>query len=71
MNPRLERSVEGLYTVRREEQDALGVLQNAEEDRDQFVSLELMQRALLKEDVRLVQEQDCVPLCAHFQNVSE
>ena len=57
----LEGVVEGLDAVSREEEDALEVLEQAQEDGDEGVAVDVLDGALLKEDVRFVKEEDGAP----------
>lgn len=61
MDPRLERIVERLNTVRRQEQDALEVLQQAQEDGHQRVAVDVLDGALLEEDVGFVEQEHGAP----------
>ena len=59
--PALERLVEGLDAVRRQEQDALVVLCQTQEDRDERVAMDIVRLARLEEDVGFVEKQDGAP----------
>lgn len=61
MDARLEGLVEGLDAVRREEEDALVILEQAEEGGDERVAVDVVQGALLEEDVGLIEEEDGFP----------
>lgn len=67
VNTTLKRRIKCLDTVRGQEHDAFVVLEHTEEDGDQLVSLELVEVALLQEDVCFVDEENCVPSGAHFE----
>ena len=57
----LEGVVEGFDAVGGEEEDALEVLEQAQEDGDEGVAVDILHRALLQEDVRFVEEEDGAP----------
>jgi hypothetical protein len=61
MDSRDERFVKRLDTVRREEEDALEVLEQAEEDADQGVAVYVVDGALFEENIRFVEEEECTP----------
>ena len=71
VNSALKRSIDIIHTVCREEEDALVVFEDAEEDGDEFVALEVVGGALFEEDVGFVEEEDGVPFCGHFEYVGE
>jgi NADPH:quinone reductase-like Zn-dependent oxidoreductase len=60
-----------LDSVRRQEQDALEVLELPEEDADEGVSVDVVHVALLQEDIGLVQEKDRTPRVADIQYLLE
>lgn len=61
MNARFEGLIKGGDTVGSEEEDAGVVFQDAQEDGDHGVAVEIMQGALLQEDVCFVNEEDGTP----------
>ena len=67
----LERRIERLNTIGRQEHDAFIVLQHAQEDADEFVAFKFVKTAFLQEDVGLVKKQDGIPARAHVQNTLE
>ena len=71
MDARLEGLVEGLNAVRGEEEDALEVLEQAQEDRDEGVAMDVLHRALLEEDVGFVEEEDRVPGVRDFEDLGQ
>lgn len=60
--------VESAHPVRGQEQDALLVLEQPDEDAYHRVALDVTLRALLHEDVRFVQQQHSVPHLADFED---
>ena len=60
--------VEAFDAVGGEEEDALLVLEQPDEDADHGVALEVVLAALLHEDVGLVEQQDCVPGLADLED---
>ena len=71
MDAGLERRVHVFDPVGGQEEDALVVLEHAQEDGDEFVTLEVMRAALFEEDVRFVEQEDGVPFRAHLQHVRQ
>lgn len=71
VDARLERLVERPHAVRRQEEDAPEVLELAQEDRDHGVALQVCERALLEEDVSLVDEHDGTPPRAYSEDAGE
>ena len=62
----LEGGVDVVDAVGSEEEDAFVVLEDAEEDGDEFVALQVVRAALFEEDVGFVEEEDSVPFAGHF-----
>ena len=71
VDPRLKRRVNVVNAVRGEEENAFVVLEQAQEDADELVALEVVRGAGFEEDVGLVEAQNGVPLCGHFENVGQ
>ena len=61
VDTRLESVVKAVDAVGGEEEDALVVLEEAEEGRDERVAVDVVQGALLEEDVGFVEEEDGLP----------
>jgi len=68
---RVERLVELAHTVGRQEQDALLLLEQAQEDADHRVAFDVFVRSAFHEHVGFVQEQDRVPCLADFEDFFE
>ena len=71
MDPRLESGIDVVDSVSGEEENAFIVFQDAKEDGDEFVSLQIMRAALLKEDVGFVEEEDGVPFTGHLKYIGK
>ena len=67
----LEGGVDVVDAVGGEEEDAFVVLEDAEEDGDEFVALQVVRAALFEEDVGFVEEEDGVPFAGHFEDVGK
>ena len=66
MDAGLEGGVDVVDAVGGEEEDAFVVFQDAEEDGDEFVALQVVRAALFEEDVGFVEEEDGVPFARHL-----
>ena len=69
VNSRLEGRIHVRDPVRRQEQNPLVVLQHAQEDTDELVTLEVVRGTRLEEDVTFVKEEDCVPFRYHLEDI--
>src|SRR5262245_904650 len=69
MDARYKRRVKCLHSVCCQEQNSLEVLQQAQEDADQSISVNVVDRSLLKEHIRFVQQQDSPPTMSNVKNV--
>ena len=67
----LEGGVDVVDPVGGEEEDAFIVLEDAEEDGDEFVAFQVVRAALFEEDVGFVEEEDSVPFACHFEDVGQ
>ena len=67
----LECWIESLNTVGCEKHGTFVVFQYAQEDGNEFVALEFVQRTLLEEDVGFVEKENGIPAASHFENVLE
>ena len=67
----LEGGVDVVDAVGGEEEDAFVVFEDAEEDGDEFVALQVVRAALFEEDVGFVEEEDGVPFACHFKDVGK
>ena len=67
----LESLVEGVDAVGGEDQDALVVFEQAQEDGHEGVAAEVLRAALLQEDVGLVEQQDGLPDGGHVEDLRE
>lgn len=63
--------VDGAHAVRGQEEDAVVVLEDAEEDRDERVALHVLLGTLRQEDVGLVEQQDAVPHVRQPENIGQ
>ena len=68
---RVEGLVEAAHAVGGEEHDAVVLLEQPQEDADHGVAVDVVVRALLQEDVGLVQQDHCVPLARDFEDVAQ
>ena len=71
MNAGFKSRVDILDPVAREEEESFVVFEDAEEDRDEFVALEVRGRASFEEDIRFVEKEDCLPFRGHVENLSQ
>ena len=71
VDARLESRIDVVDSVGGEEENAFVVFQYAKEDGNEFVSLQIMRAALLKEDVGFVEEEDGVPFAGHLKHVGK
>ena len=71
VNTRLESGIDVFDSVGGEEEDAFVVFQDAKEDGDELVSLQIMRAALLQEYVGFVEEEDGVPFAGHLKYIRE
>ena len=71
MNTRLESIVERLHAIRCEEQDPLEILQQPEEDGYQGVAVDVLDGALLEEDIGFVEEKDGAPAVRDIEDFVE
>lgn len=71
MDPALKGSIDVFDAVGGEKEYAFVVFEDAQEDGDEFVALEIVGGALLEEDVGFVEEEDGVPFCGHLEHVAE
>lgn len=67
----LDRLVEDGHSIRRQDHDALEILQLPQEDRDEGVVLEMMLGASFEKDVRFVEEEDGLPAGNEVQDLGE
>ena len=61
MDAGLEGLIESADAVCGEEEDALEIIECAQENGDESIALEVLVVAVLEEDVGFVEEEDCVP----------
>lgn len=71
MDTRLESVIECGHTIARQEQYSFVVFQDAQENRNQGVAFQIMERATFKEDVSLVDKQDGLPGRSHVKDATE
>ena len=71
VDTRLESGIDVIDSVGGKEEDAFVIFEHAEEDGNEFVSLQIMRAALLKEDIGFVQEENCVPFAGHLKYIGE
>jgi hypothetical protein len=71
MNAALERLIKRLDSVRGQEEDALEVLEQAQEDADEGVAVDVLVLALLEEHVGLVQQQHGAPRVRNIHDLVE
>ena len=69
MDTRLEGIVEGLNTVGSQEQNALEVLQQTEEDADKGIAVDIVDSALFKENISLIEEEHRAPRVRDIQDL--
>jgi len=63
--------VEAAYAVGGEEHDAVVLLEQPQEDADHGVAVDVVVGPLFQEDVGLVEQDDCIPVARHFQDVAQ
>ena len=71
MNTRLKGGVKSLYAIRSQEHDTLVVLEQTQEDGDEFVALHRVARALFEENIALVEKQNGSPLRGYLEDAAE
>ena len=71
VDTRLESGIDVIDSVGGKEEDAFVIFEHAKEDGDEFVSLQIMRAALLKEDIGFVQEEDGIPFAGHLKYIGE
>ena len=71
MDTRLERGVDVVDTIGGEEEDPLVIFQDAKEDGNEFVPLEVVGAALFEEDVGFVEQEHGVPFAGHLEDVGK
>lgn len=71
VDTRLESIVERLHAIRCEEQDPLEILQQPEEDGYQGVAVDVLDGALLEEDVGFIEEKDGAPAVRDVEDFVE
>ena len=71
VDARFKGIIEGIHSVRSQEQDAFVVLQDAEEDRDKRISFHVVQTAALQEDVGFINEEHSFPSAGHIKDSAQ
>ena len=71
MDTRLKGVIEGLHAIGGEEEDALEVFEQAEEDADKGIATYVLSLAGLEEDVSFVQQENCAPRMSDIQDFIE
>lgn len=69
VDTRLECIVESFDAVRCEEENALEILQQAQEDGDEGIAVDVLDGALLEEDVSFVEKENCAPGMSYVENL--
>ena len=71
MYPRLDRIIEDCDAVGGKDHDALKVFQLPEEDRDQGIMMQIVERPALNEDIRFIKEHNSFPTGRQVKNLGK